>query len=804
MVVAEPKLRSDLVISRQDGSVVLKDPASGRFFRFGEAENFIASQLDGLTPVEVIRQRAHERFDTEFTPGTVEGFIAALRRVGLLEADGGPPAPRPVGPMPFRGSLLYFRLKAFDPDRLLDRLVGPLGFCFTPGFVVLATAVILLGLAVSITNGAEIARDLLDLYRIEMALVAWLTIFAVTTLHEFAHGLTCKRFGGHVHEMGFLLIYFQLAFYCNISDAWLFPQKSKQLWVTFAGPYFEMFLWALAVLTWRATEPGTWPSTVALVVVATSGFKLFINLNPLIKLDGYYLLCDLLGTPNLRARAFGYLRGRLAELRGSPGLALAEATPRERRIYLSYGLLAGGYSAWLLSYVALAVGGHLVERYQGAGFVLFAGLLTVMFQNPLKRLLRQQAAITAWRGRLASMGRSPKILLALGAVLALLLVRMERTVSGEFTVAPQHNADVRAEVEGIIAEVLVDEGQRVAKGDRVARLVDRDYRAELRTVEAEIEETGARLKMLRAGPREEEIRLARRAVETANTRRDHARSRWEEAERIQAARLARARADVAKAEERSRYARNDQGRFRALFDAGLISRRELEEAQERAGVGKTELAAAEAELMTVSSDESAKVRKELAVATQEAEEAQARLQLLLAGSRPEEIEAAEAALSRLQGRRDHLREQLRLVNVESPATGVVTTPKPREQVGQQVKKGDLILKVHELEVVTGDIAVSEKDIADVRVGQRVVLKARAFPAQSFVGSVTAVAPAAVKEEERWRGKVVRVTTMIDNPGLLLKPEMTGQAKLYCGTRSLFDLLTLRLARYLRVEFWSWW
>ena len=48
-------------------------------------------------------------------------------------------------------------------------------------------------------------------------------------------------------------------------------------------------------------------------------------------------------------------------------------------------------------------------------------------------------------------------------------------------------------------------------------------------------------------------------------------------------------------------------------------------------------------------------------------------------------------------------------------------------------------------------------------GQRVVLKARAFPAQIFVGSVTAVAPAAVKEEERWRGKVVRVTTMIDMP-----------------------------------------
>src|SRR5439155_18955719 len=111
MVAAEPKLRSDLVISRQDGSVVLKDPASGRFFRFGEAENFIASQLDGLTAVAVISQRAREHLGAETSPEDVEGFIGALRRLGLLEAAGGPTPPRPQGPRPFRGSPLYFRLK---------------------------------------------------------------------------------------------------------------------------------------------------------------------------------------------------------------------------------------------------------------------------------------------------------------------------------------------------------------------------------------------------------------------------------------------------------------------------------------------------------------------------------------------------------------------------------------------------------------------------------------------------------------------------------------------------------------------
>src|SRR5213594_2478912 len=398
-------------------------------------------------------------------------------------------------------------------------MIGKVGFFFTPAFLVLSAAAIALGLGIAMTEWGDITRDLQRLWRVEMVLVAWLIIFAVTTAHEFAHSLTCKRFGGHVHEMGFLLIYFQLAFYCNVSDAWLFPEKRKRLGVTMAGPYFEMFLWALAVIIWRITEPGTWPSAVALVVVVTSAFKLFINLNPLIKLDGYYLLSDALGIHNLRARAFGYLKRRLSALVAAPGRAAEEPTPRERRVYLAYGLLAGGYSTWLLSWVALAMGGWLTERYQGAGAIVYTSLLGLAFQNPLRRW-SARAGLSAWRERVNARWKAlhgpVRALLLLGLSLAVLfLAPWQLTVSGDFSVAPRHNSDVRAEVDGIIAEVYVDEGQRVAAGELIVRLADRDYRAELRAVEAQIDETRARLKMLRAGPRVEERRVAIQNLETA-------------------------------------------------------------------------------------------------------------------------------------------------------------------------------------------------------------------------------------------------------------------------------------------------
>lgn len=81
----QPKLRSDLIVSPQGDSFVVKDPATGRFFRFGEVEHFIARQADGSTPAEVIRQRTEERFQAPLAPASVKTFIEKLQRLGLLE-----------------------------------------------------------------------------------------------------------------------------------------------------------------------------------------------------------------------------------------------------------------------------------------------------------------------------------------------------------------------------------------------------------------------------------------------------------------------------------------------------------------------------------------------------------------------------------------------------------------------------------------------------------------------------------------------------------------------------------------------
>jgi hypothetical protein len=86
---------------------------------------------------------------------------------------------------------------------------------------------------------------------------------------------------------------------------------------------------------------------------------------------------------------------------------------------------------------------------------------------------------------------------------------------------------------------------------------------------------------------------------------------------------------------------------------------------------------------------------------------------------------------------------------------------------------------------------------------------------TFYGNVTSIAKTTAQSgsepkepspgsNEEFSGKTIRVTTRIDNNSMLLKPGMTGTAKILCGQRRVIDLITRRIARTFKVEFWSWW
>jgi putative peptide zinc metalloprotease protein len=789
-----PKLRSDLTVSRQQAGgaprYVVKDPRSGRFFRFGPVEQCIAEQLDGETPLNVVRERTEAAFGAPLPPKALTAFLRSLAKGGLLEGQDAAQQGAAGRQGRLRGSLLYLRFRLFDPDRLFGRFVPRVRFCFTPHFLVLSAALILLATGITILQWSDVRQDLSRLYRLSSIPLFLLVSLGLAFAHESAHGLTCKRFGGEVHELGFLLIYFTPAFYVNVSDAWLFPEKAKRLWVGFAGPYFELFLWALATLAWRVTDVDTRINYAALIVMTLSGIKTLFNLNPFIKLDGYYLLSDYLELPNLRKRAFRYVGALVKRLVGVGQQVVADVSPRERWIYVAYGLVGAVTSLSLLGYVVVTAGSYLIDTHQSMALVLFTGLVGTKSRRKLRKLFGGAArasdpeddgdlgddGVAPDNGREASPPAAPAqarprwsphvtwLAITLAAVTVAVFGRLQLRIGGPVSVLPEQNADVRAAVDGIVEDITVDEGDAVRAGDVIARLSNHATVAELRKTEASLRETRAELDKLVAGATPEEFALANTAL--------------------------------SRVESRLRVARSNLARVQALFATAAVSRQEVEAAQDLVTTGEIDVA-----------------------------DARARLELLRRRSRPEDIEAARARLASLEAQQRFLEGEVHELTVVSPASGVVATPSRQltEMRGQLVARGALIAKVYDFSTVRAQLVVSEKDIADVRVGQPVALRTRAYPDVAFRGTVTAiateVAPTSSSSAQSTTGtsspgssttlpgsasRTFVVTTQIDNRDLLLKPGMTGQGKIYAGQRSIIGLITRRLARTFKVEFWSWW
>jgi putative peptide zinc metalloprotease protein len=740
-------LKSDLIVSRQDNDdgvfYVVKDPSTERFYRLKEVENYIAAQCDGQTPKETIRLRVEEKFDVSLSPENLDQFIDRLRKIGLLVDKNWQPSADHRSR--FAGDMFYLRCRLFNPDRFLDWLLPKARFFLTPAFIFLSAVTVFFAAAITVASWTDIRHQFYGVFGIEFLVQIWLIMLGVVFLHELAHGLTCKYFGGHVREIGFLLIYFQPAFYCNVSDAWLFPQKAHRMWVTFAGGYFEIFLWALATITWRATDPGTGINHLALVVTATSGFKMFFNMNPLIKLDGYYLLCDWLDIPNLRPKAAEYFTSRIKKLFGFAYTPTSEVSARRRSFFIFYSILSAAYIYWILIKILLWFGDFMVSRFQAWGFAIFLAVLMVMLRKPLRNVFSSIGS--GIRRSKFARPRIPNALIWLAilasAIGALYHFRSDLKVSGPFVVLPQHVA-IRAEAEGIIEEIFVNEGDVVKQGDLIARIANRDYEASLLTTQAEIQSKIADLRLLKSGARPEEIQAAR--------------------------------AQAIKSDELLKLAGEQLERDQKMVETRLISPSEFENTRELFLIRGKEL-----------------------------EEAQGKLSVLESGSRLEQREAVEATIRALQARERFLKQQMLSLDIYSPIEGVVTTHKLHERLKENVKKGDLVTEVYAIKTVNVEIAVPEKEIGEVRIGQTVVLKARAYPAETFEGKVISIAPVATLPSEEWSpDRTILVTTQLDNSRGLLKPEMTGHGKIYCGEYKLIDLTTRRLVRYVRVEFWSWW
>lgn len=314
------RLRPDLELqSRGTGGRrrrVLRDPLTRRHFLFQEEEYALATLLDGERSVaEIGRQFERDWPLHRFGAARFQAFVARLHRDGLL-LDDSPGQARVLRTRRRRrrrnawlhapGQLLAIRLPGVNPQRFLNAAYPWVRWCFSPIAVLLTCALMATALVLVLLHPAEVHQRLPDLQSWLQPRQLWLVaavLAGAKLLHELGHAFACKHFGGECREMGLLLLVFTPCLYCDVSDAWMIPNRWRRAAVDAAGMYVEGALAAASTLVWWNSEPG-WLNRICLMVMGVCGVStLVFNGNPLLRYDGYFILSDVLDVPNLWQRS---------------------------------------------------------------------------------------------------------------------------------------------------------------------------------------------------------------------------------------------------------------------------------------------------------------------------------------------------------------------------------------------------------------------------------------------------------------------------------------------------------------------
>lgn len=483
---ALPPLRPELRIvgKRLDVSgadvSVLYDPVQHRFFEMG---------LDALALLEHWRCGSRAALMAAATKGNalvrsddIDALFQFLLANQLLAI---PRQPRPMSWFHRLelgvGRLLFFRIPLLAPDRVLSRgmhLLGPLvGRATVLPFLAFAA----LGLLILLRDWNLVAESLRPVFSVGGATSVIIAIIFAKSLHELGHAVAAKHMGCAVPSMGIAMVFGAPLLYTDLSDTWRLARRRDRLLVAAGGILAELMLACVATWGWLLLPDG--PARSACFFLATVAWvtTLVVNLNPFMRFDGYFMLADLVGVPNLQPRSFAYGRWWLRRVM----LGLPEAPPEELSGYQHAALLAYAYVTWLfrlslylgLSWYALSALPHVIS------FPLVASELWLLLVRPFVQEMRLW-----WSQRRAAMAQ-PRALLSLSILLLLIaggFVPQRFTLDLPAVIAPADRQWIHPQRPSLLRS-MVASGTRVSAGEVLAVFEDPELAHDIATSRLRLE-----------------------------------------------------------------------------------------------------------------------------------------------------------------------------------------------------------------------------------------------------------------------------------------------------------------------------
>jgi putative peptide zinc metalloprotease protein len=491
-----PPLREELSLHAgprtADGapSWTLHDPAAHRFFRIGWVELEMLSRWH-CGDVEAVAAAVAAETTIPATAGQVEAFARFLWSQGLLQARGDEAlgrlktlaaAHRPHWLMWLLKTYLSIRIPLVRPDRFLTATLPLVNLLYTRAFLALTLLVALVGGHLALRQWDAFHATFLHFFTLEGAALAAVALTGAKVLHEMGHAYTARRYGCRVPSMGLVFLVLWPVLYTDVSEAWKLSSRRQRLAIGMAGLVAELVLAAYATLAWSFLPDGPPRSAAFLLASSTWILTLAINLNPLMRFDGYFLLSDWLDVPNLQDRAFALARWRLREWLFGFGDPPPEVfAPRTRRILLVYAFATWVYRFFLFLGIALLVY-HVFFKL--LGLFLMAVEVGWFIVKPIVSELRD------WLKRRDRLRLNRHVLVTAGlgaAGLVLALVPWHGTVSAPAVLKAAQQTQLFVPKGARLAEVRATPGAPVAKGDVLFRLESPDLAHDLAQARRKVE-----------------------------------------------------------------------------------------------------------------------------------------------------------------------------------------------------------------------------------------------------------------------------------------------------------------------------
>ena len=395
-----PVLRKDIHLysgpSTADGAPTwtLHDPTRNLFFRIGWTEFEILSRwhlADSNAVINAVNRETTLHISqnnitalTDFL--VINNLVMTGGEAGInyLEQQYAARNKRSAGIL--LQKYLFIRYPLFRPDRMLAAALPWIQPIYTRNFVMVIIAGLLTGLFLTMRQWDSFASTFSYLY--SPAGIGWLiaALLLAKTAHELGHAFTAKRYGLRIPTMGIAFLVFWPVLYTDTTEAWKLTERRQRLAISAAGISAEFIIAVLALLLWNIFPDG--PVRSAVFVIATTSWliTLFVNINPFVRFDGYYLLSDYLDIPNLQTRAFELARWKMLEWLFGLGDPRPGTIPaKQQRFVIIYAWMTWIYRLLLFTGIGLLVY-HLLFKL--AGILLLVAVVSWFIIRPVYQELR--------------------------------------------------------------------------------------------------------------------------------------------------------------------------------------------------------------------------------------------------------------------------------------------------------------------------------------------------------------------------------------------------------------------------------